>query len=66
MYTKADSTFLQETIHAPEARVPIGECIEYRRNALYKSGRLTIGVGRANAPPPSEPDRQFSRVRLSS
>ena len=28
--------------------------------------RLMIGVGRANAPPPSEPDWQFSSVRLSS
>ena len=25
-----------------------------------------IGVGRANAPPPSEPDWQFSSIRLSS
>jgi hypothetical protein len=25
-----------------------------------------IGVGRASAPPPSEPDWQFSSVRLSS
>jgi hypothetical protein len=28
--------------------------------------RLMIGVGRANAPPPSEPDWLFSSVRLSS
>jgi hypothetical protein len=27
---------------------------------------VKIGVGRANAPPPSEPDRQFSSIRLSS
>src|ERR1700694_1346226 len=27
---------------------------------------MTIGVGRAAAPPPSEPDRRFSRIRLSS
>jgi hypothetical protein len=25
-----------------------------------------IGVGRALAPPPSEPDRRYSRIRLSS
>jgi len=25
-----------------------------------------IGVGRAYAPPPSEPDRRYSRIRLSS
>src|SRR5271165_408252 len=27
---------------------------------------LWIGVGRAQAPPPSEPDRRYSRIRLSS
>jgi hypothetical protein len=25
-----------------------------------------IGVGRALAPPPSEPDKRYSRIRLSS
>ena len=32
----------------------------------YHATVLVIGVGRANAPPPSEPDWQFSSVRLSS
>jgi hypothetical protein len=33
------------------------------RSTLRKA---MIGVGRAIAPPPSEPDRQFSSIRLSS
>jgi hypothetical protein len=36
------------------------------RTNVNHADRLMIGVGRANAPPPSEPDWQFSSVRLSS
>ena len=40
--------------------------IEPLRNAGGDARATMIGVGRALAPPPSEPDKRYSRIRLSS
>src|SRR5271165_2023280 len=33
---------------------------------LVRNSQAHVGVGRAQAPPPSEPDRRYSRIRLSN
>jgi hypothetical protein len=69
--------FQLKNFHPPTLRIPASlrdryqrvlEIIPKTRPLVPTSNRdgVKIGVGRANAPPPSEPDRQFSSVRLSS
>ena len=54
--------------YVPDLKGAGPESVSQHRSAvvLLRFGNELIGVGRALAPPPSEPDRRYLRIRLSS